>query len=84
MEEYLKERVLSLEESKALSERRPKEGGSFGNWLKKMKEERLWKANEEEEDKDISTLDVMQSMRDQFTDMYWSKDKVWSKKRLMN
>lgn len=59
MEEYLKEWVLSLEESKALSEWWPKDGGSFGNWMKKMKEDWLWLANENEEDKDISTLDVM-------------------------
>lgn len=48
-----------------------------------MKEDRLWKA-ETEEEKDIGTLDIMTSMKDQFVDMYKSKDKVWSKKKLMN
>lgn len=46
-----------------LSERRPKDGGSFGNWLKKMKDDRLRQA-ETEEEKEIGTLDIMTSMKD--------------------
>jgi len=41
LSEYFKEKVLNEEESKSLSERRPKDGGSFLHWYKKLKSDRL-------------------------------------------
>ena len=65
-------RVLTIEEAKEISERRPKDGGSFHHWLKQMKHDWFDHANEidqkpdEEEEKalELDTLDIMKNMKD--------------------